>query len=149
MFILKWLFHNMCVYVRWRFGSFTHGCTNLWKPYEINWVNWKSYGGLLTTNLWDILRIVARYSRRILWKEGLSWAWSTLPYIVTLSVKISRFRRVKQLRRDTFRFTKRRFQKRVRINEVNLSQRSVKLGTSERKVRINRVQVSEVLLYRL
>ena len=38
------------------------------------------------------------------------------PYVVTLSVKIQDFELVKQVRPDTFRFTDKRFQIRVRIN---------------------------------
>ena len=41
--------------------------------------------------------------------------------------KDSRFRLVKQLRPDTFRFIDQRFQNRVRVNEVNLNQEIIKL----------------------
>ena len=59
------------------------------------------------------------------------WSFLGLNYVsihchVVIS-KDSRFRLVKQLRPDTFRFIDRRFQNRVRVNGVNLNQGSVKL----------------------
>ena len=59
------------------------------------------------------------------------WSFLDLNYVpihchVVIS-KDSRFRLVKQLRPDTFRFIDRRFQNRVRVNGVNFSQGSMKL----------------------
>ena len=59
------------------------------------------------------------------------WSFLGLNYVsVYCHVVISkdlRFRLVKQLRPDTFRFVRRRFQNRVRVNRVNLNQGSMKL----------------------
>ena len=60
------------------------------------------------------------------------WSFLGLNYIsihchVVIS-KDSRFRPIKQLRPDTFRFIDRRFQNRVRVNGVNLNQGSMKLA---------------------
>ena len=59
------------------------------------------------------------------------WSFLSLNYLtvychVVIS-KDSRFRLVKKLCPDTFRFINRRFQNRVRVNGVNLSQGSMKL----------------------
>ena len=124
-------YSRLHVHVQWMFGSFTYGCTNLWKPYETNWLNSNSYDGLLTTSLWDILRIVAQYSPYIITPErrsflGLNYV-SIHCHVIS---KDSRFKLVKQLRPDTFRFTDRRFQSTVRINRVNFSQGDIKFSSS-------------------
>ena len=59
------------------------------------------------------------------------WSFLDLNYVSihchVVIGKDSRFRPVKQLRPDTFRFIDRRFQNRVRVNGVNLNQGSMKL----------------------
>ena len=130
------------VHVQWMLSSFTYGCTNLWKPYETNWINLNNYNGIFTTNLWDILRIAAQHSPRIITLERSFHGFNYVSIHCHVISKDSRFRLVKQLHPDTFRFTDRRFQNRVRINRVNLSKGTIKLGWSWRGVRVNRVLAS-------
>ena len=59
------------------------------------------------------------------------WSFLGLNYVTVhchVISKDSRFRLVKDLRPDSFGFIDRRFQNRVRVNEVNLNQGSMKLG---------------------
>ena len=76
--------------------------------------------------------IVVRYSPWIIALE--IWSFLGLNYVSihchAIISKDLRFRLVKQLRPDNFRFTDRRFHNRVRVNGVNLSQGSIKLGSS-------------------
>ena len=91
-------------------------------------MNWNNHEGLPTTNFWDILILTPDTLKR---RSVLGLNYVAINCHVVIS-KDSRFRLVKQLRSDTFRFTDRdrRFQNRIRINGASLSEGSIKLDLS-------------------
>ena len=73
------------------------------------------------------------------------WSFLGLNYVsihchVVIS-KDSRFRLVKQLCPDTFRFIDQRFQNRVRVNGVNLNKRSMRLVRVSREFELTEFEL--------